>query len=202
MTTQHHPAPAGTRRRGHDAESVLAAAVTVFNRRGYDATSMADLAGELGVTKAAIYHHVSGKQELLRRSLDRALDGLFAVTTEPGARDGDPAAALEYVLRRAVAVLIDQLPHVTLLLRLRGNTAVERAALARRRAFDTFVAGLVAAARDAGVVRGDVEAGLAGRLLFGMVNSISEWYRPGAGGDAALADAVAGIALDGLRARP
>ena len=37
----------------------------------------------LGITKSAIYHHVSSKDELLRLAVNRALDGLFAVTEEP-----------------------------------------------------------------------------------------------------------------------
>ena len=69
-------------RPGHDADSVLRVAARVFNERGYDGTSMEDLARALGVTKSAIYHHVSGKTELLRQSLELAMDALFAVTRE------------------------------------------------------------------------------------------------------------------------
>src|SRR3954447_20367041 len=75
---QHELAAAGRRRPGrpgYDLESVLAVAVEVFNERGYDGTSMEDLAQRLGIAKSAIYHHVSGKEELLRLSLDRAMDG-------------------------------------------------------------------------------------------------------------------------------
>jgi hypothetical protein len=89
---------------------------------------------------------------------------------------------------------------VTLLLRVRGNTDVERRALARRRAFDRAVASLVVEARDEGSLRRDIEPGIVARLLFGMINSIVEWYRPGGQVDAAtLADDVLAVALDGLR---
>src|SRR5699024_12272523 len=86
-TTPSSSTPSKTARRrsgrpGHDADSVLRIAARVFNERGYDGTSMEDLARALGVTKSAIYHHVSGKTELLRQSLDLALDALFAVTFE------------------------------------------------------------------------------------------------------------------------
>ncbi|MEO9237611.1 MAG: helix-turn-helix domain-containing protein, partial [Jatrophihabitantaceae bacterium] len=75
-------------RPGYDLDSLLAVVVTVFNERGYDGTTMEDLSARLGIGKASIYHHVEGKSELLRRSLDRALDALFAVTTEAGATAG------------------------------------------------------------------------------------------------------------------
>ncbi len=56
--------PEGRRRGrpGHDLASVLAAAVELFNERGYDGTSMRDLADRLGIAKSAIYHHVAGKE--------------------------------------------------------------------------------------------------------------------------------------------
>src|SRR3954471_19230676 len=133
-------------RPGHSLDSLLDVAVAAFNERGYDATSMDELATRLGVTKSAIYHHVPSKVELLRLALDRALDALFAVTAEPGASTGPAIDLLEHVVRGSVRVLAAELPYVTLLLRVRGNSPVERAALQRRRQFDRVVTDLVRAA--------------------------------------------------------
>ena len=60
-------------RPGYDQQTVLRRAVEVFNRQGYDGTSMGDLARELGVGKSALYHHVPGKEALLSQALDEAL---------------------------------------------------------------------------------------------------------------------------------
>jgi AcrR family transcriptional regulator len=189
-------------RPGYDVDSLLAVAVKVFNEKGYDGTSMEELSHRLGRTKSAIYHHVSGKEELLRLALDRALDALFAVTDEPAFHTGRAIERLEYLVRRSVLVLADELPYVTLLLRVRGNTKVERQALARRRKFDRIVTDLVADAERDGDVRPDVDPAVTARLLFGTVNSLIEWYRP-RGEQAAreLADAVCTIAFGGLRVR-
>ncbi|MGY1731145.1 TetR/AcrR family transcriptional regulator [Geodermatophilus sp. SYSU D01045] len=190
-------------RPGHSLDSLLDVAVAVFNERGYDATSMDELAGRLGVTKSAIYHHVPGKVELLRLALDRALDALFAVTEEPGARTGRAIDRLEHVVRGSVRVLAAELPFVTLLLRVRGNSPVEQAALQRRREFDRIVTDLVRAAEEEGDVRPDVDPAVTSRLLFGTVNSLTEWYRPGGSLSAdALADALVRTTFQGLRARP
>jgi len=195
-------APARRGRPGHSLESLLDVAVAVFNERGYDATSMEELAGRLGVTKSAIYHHVPSKVELLRLALDRALDGLFAVTEQPGATTGRAIDRLEHVVRGSVRVLVDELPSVTLLVRVRGNSDVEQAALERRREFDRIVTDLVAAAEDEGDVRQDVDPAVTSRLLFGTVNSLTEWYRPDGGLSAdALADALVATTFDGLRTR-
>jgi len=192
-------------RPGYDLESVLRTAVEVFNERGYDGASMEDLSRRLGIAKSGIYHHVSGKEELLRMALDRALDGLWAAAERARSLDAPAIERLEALVRGAVAVLESQLPYVTLLLRVRGNTEVERAALARRRSFDALVASLVAEAERDGDIRADIDPRLTARLLFGTVNSLVEWYRPaaaGAGtGSLPLADAVCAVTFDGLRLR-
>jgi AcrR family transcriptional regulator len=194
--------PARRGRPGHSLDSLLAVAVEVFNERGYEATSMDELAGRLGITKSAIYHHVPSKGDLLRIALDRALDGLFAVTAEPEASAGPAIARLEHVVRGSVRVLATELPFVTLLLRVRGNSAVERAALHRRREFDRFVTGLVTAAVAQGSVRSDIDPSVIARLLFGAVNSLTEWYRPAGGlSPDRLADALVHTVFDGLRTR-
>jgi Tetracyclin repressor-like, C-terminal domain len=124
------------------------------------------------------------------------------VTDEPEFRSGRAIERLEYVVRRSVQVLADELPYVTLLLRVRGNTRVERAALARRRRFDEIVSALVAEAEADGDVRPDVDPAITARLLFGTVNSLIEWYRPGGAVPAdKLADAVVKVAFEGLRVR-
>ena len=195
---------AGVRRGrpGHDLESVLGGAVKVFNERGYDGTSMEDLSRELGITKSAIYHHVASKEELLRLATGRALDGLFAVLDEISALDAPAIARLEELTRRSVLLLVAELPFVTLLLRVRGNTTVERQALARRRSFDAAVADLVTQARDEGDQRPDVDPVLVARLLYGMINSVVEWYRPRGGRPGELADSIVAVAFDGLRIKP
>lgn len=190
-------------RPGYDLESLLAVAVKVFNERGYEATSMEILSRRLGITKSAIYHHVSGKEELLRLALDRALDGLYASAAQAQAMPARAIDRLEFLVRDSVRVLVERLPFVTLLLRVRGNTRVERRALARRRELDRIVMDLVAQAEAEGDVRPDVDPAVTARLLFGTVNSLIEWYRPRGGlGAADLGDAVAAIAFDGLRITP
>ena len=187
-------------RPGHDLESILRTAVRLFNERGYDATSMEDLSRALGITKSAIYHHVTSKEELLRLATGRALDGLLAVAATAEVLPGRAIDRLEHLVRGSVAVLVAQQPFVTLLLRVHGNTATERDALARRRAFDQFTASLVKQAVADGDLRPDIDPVMTAKLLFGLVNSASEWYRPRPGAaEGHLADAICALAFEGLR---
>ena len=191
-------------RPGYDQETVLRRAIELFNEQGYDGTSMGDLARELGFSKSAIYHHVPSKTHLLSQALDEALDGLTEVLDE-ASREVAGASAydrLRRAVRLSVAVLVDHQPAVTLLLRVRGNSDVEVAALRRRRDLDARFAALVREAVEEGSLRSDVPPALVSRLLFGMVNSLVEWYRAsGPVSTPALADAVAAVSFDGLAAR-
>ncbi|NYG53954.1 TetR/AcrR family transcriptional regulator [Nocardioides perillae] len=196
------PAPRPRRGRpGYDQETVLRRAVELFNRQGYDATSIGDIAQELGLTKSAIYHHVASKEELLGAALDEALEGLTrAVATAAEDRQASAAQRLRATVEESVRILAAHLPAVTLLLRVRGNSAVELAALERRRQIDEALAVLVQEAVAEGALRDDVPPDLISRLLFGTVNSLVEWYRPGGPlTPDALAATVSALAFEGLR---
>ncbi len=196
-------------RPGYDASTVLRRAIELFNRQGYEATSIGDLARELGVTKSAIYHHVPSKEALLAAALDEALDGLAATIDAAQIDEGTSAEPetsayerLRTAVRQSVEILAVNVPAVTLLLRLRGNSEVELAALKRRRVIDDKLASLVQAAVDEGSLRADIPPELISRLLFGMVNSLVEWYRPDGPVDVQdLADSIVDLAFDGLATR-
>jgi AcrR family transcriptional regulator len=192
------------RRRGRpglDLAAVLDGSVEVFNERGFDGTSMEDLARRLGISKSAIYHHVAGKDALLGLALDHALSALEDVAWQVSTMPGSAVDRLELLVRQSIAVLVERLPYVTLLLRVRGNSVIESQALARRRRLDQQAASLVQQAVDDGDLRPDVDPAVTARLLFGMVNSLTEWLHPGSGhGIDELADAVSNAAFDGLRA--
>ena len=188
-------------RPGYDRDAVLRRAIALFNRRGYDATSIGDLAGDLGVTKSAVYHHFESKESILAAALDEALEELSGVIDAAEAdRHADAHDRLTSAVRASVQVLVAHLPAVTLLLRVRGNSELEQRALQRRRRLDERLARLVQDAADEGTLRNDVDAELISRLVFGMVNSLVEWVRPDGSLDAtALGDTVVSVVVNGLR---
>ncbi len=195
MSSRAQPPP----RPSYDAASLTDVAVKVFRERGYDATSMEQLATAAGITKAGFYHHVTGKEQLLGAGMDRALDALEALFEEPDAAAGSSLDQLSSVIRRVVQLEDLLLSEVTVLLRARGNSDVERVALERRRAFDRRIGKLVEQAQRDGLVRAELDAQLAGRLIIGMATWLVEWYRP----DGPLmiddvADHVVNIALHGI----
>jgi AcrR family transcriptional regulator len=188
-------------RKPYDIDSLTDVALRVFAERGYDGASMDDVARAAGITKASIYHHVSGKEALLERGLGRALDALFALLDEPAASNGRAVERLRHIVTRVAETTLHLLPELTVLFRVRGTSRSEREALDRRRQFDRVVTGLIVQAQRDGEVRADLDPRLAARLIFGMSNSVVEWYRGGSSlSGAAVARAIAAIAFEGIMA--
>jgi AcrR family transcriptional regulator len=181
-------------RPAYDVDSLTDVAVRVFSVRGYDATRMDHIARAADISKSSLYHHVSNKEELLAHALRRAVGSLAAILEEPGATAGSPRERVEYVIRQAIAAELRHLPEVSLLLRVRGNTEVERWALDERRRFQDCLVELVRQAQAAGEISRHIDAGLYVRLALGMSNSLTEWYRPdGTWSARQIADTVVGL---------
>lgn len=186
-------------RPGYSREDVIRAAVRAFTARGYDATSMDNVASELGISKSALYHHISSKEEILELTVVQALKRLETVAENMAAADLSAGEKVRGLLRGSIEVLCSDPKSVALLLRLRGNSEVERSALERRRVLTRSVIPLVEEAQEEGAIRSDIEAPLLTRMIFGMINSTSDWYEPEGRIDAEeLANTFESVVFSGL----
>jgi AcrR family transcriptional regulator len=204
LETSEEPGRRPRGRPGYDRDTVLRRAIELFIRQGYDATSINDLAVDLGVSKSALYHHFASKEALLSAALDEGLAGLSSAVdaAADATRDGTAYDRLRATVEAAVHILVEHLPAVTLLLRVRGNSPLEKSALERRRHIDEQLARVVRQAAEEGDLRDDVDPEVISRLVFGMVNSLVDWYRPdGPISPDTIAEAVVGVLFRGLRAR-
>ena len=102
---------------GETKERILETALELFAQSGYLGTSMRDIAARLGITKAALYKHYAGKQEILDRIVQRMneLDAARAAAYEiPGAApEGFAQAYLNTPLDRIRAYSTAQFDHWT-----------------------------------------------------------------------------------------
>jgi AcrR family transcriptional regulator len=187
-------------------DEIIRAAATVFRRKGYHSTTMAEIALEVHLTPGSLYHHFSGKEELFLAVLDR---GLSQITREVQAviESGDPPAER---LRRIIHAHI----HSEL-----ENAAIASAVIFESRALlavpdvreqyvaqrDTLEA-LYRRAIEDGIATGAfqaVDVGIFVKTLFGALNWVSVWYRAdGRLSEAQIADEIAGTFLAALRKNP
>jgi AcrR family transcriptional regulator len=184
-------------------DEIVDLAVGVFLERGYDGTSMGDLAKAAGITKSSFYYHVSSKEELFELGVGRALDALFGVLKEPESLSGPAGARVRHIVREMVRIITKRLPEVALLVRAHGNTPAEGRAMRRRKQFDEAMTALVEQAVRDGDLRPAMEPALFSRLALGAAVSVVEWYRPkGRIGTEQLVDAVEALIFDSPVAHP
>jgi TetR/AcrR family transcriptional repressor of nem operon len=91
------------RYRDFDADQALDAAVDLFWRRGYEATSMSDLVEHLGVCRASLYATFGSKHDLYLRALDRYVESRDPDIVEALAQPGPVLPAVRAIVERYAA---------------------------------------------------------------------------------------------------
>ena len=158
---------------------VFEVAAEVFHRKGYDNTSMSDVASAAGLTKAGLYHHISSKESLLYTVLDYGLDLTEAYVIRPLAEISDPLARLETMIDLHLRLVLEErnLEVTGLLHECRTLSASDRSRINRRKKeYVRMAAGIIADVTKKYHVK-DVNPKLAAYALLGMLNWTYQWYK-------------------------
>ena len=176
------------------AEVVLGAA-RVFAERGYDQTSVPELAEALGLAAGSLYHYFPSKEHLLRAICDQLMDPLLEQAEALPAEQ--PAEHLRALVRLWVEHVVAHRDHMLVFQQERHvieRGAAWRGVRASRKAFERIVEDALARA-GAGA---STDPRLALSALLGMVNHTAQWYRPrGRLGATEIADGYVGLLLSG-----
>jgi AcrR family transcriptional regulator len=158
-------------------------AAELFNEQGFDATSMQDIADRMGILKGSLYHYVRTKEDLLWVVMEPSFRELVTTAQRILA---DESVALN---TRLVAVMVAHaeryelnFPHMFVMTRENGETlsAERRAGLdVLRRDYFALVVDALIAGQEAGEIRDDIDATIAGHAIFGMLNWMFRWFSPG-----------------------
>lgn len=180
-------------------------AATLFWHHGYRATSTRQIAAAMGLQQASLYHHVTGKEDLLYHICTSSLEHLLRAAQDANAGTADPRARLRALVRSSVGALIeDQKKHATMAVEFRALSDTRRAevtALIHRH--KALVQDAVSAAQTAGVLRNDAPAKYLTLCLLNLLGWLLVWYRPQRPlSPTAVADLFLDIFLDGARANP
>ena len=179
-------------------------AAQIFRDRGYDATSVSDIARALGITKAGLYHYFESKEALLLEITTYGLDRVRDEVIVPARAVHDPEARLRQLVirhariatqgRGAIAQLVDEVRALPPPARKR----VEE----RMRAYVDLVQDTLVELRSAGRLR-HVDPTVATFSLIGTILWLPRWFRQnGRLSQEQVANEIANIALGGLlRAR-
>jgi AcrR family transcriptional regulator len=159
-------------------DHLLRTAARVFAQAGYHSTSMRDLAAASGMSLAGMYYYVRGKEELLalvqERCFDRVMDGALAALRDLG----DPVERLRAFVRHHVLFFAGHMPEMKVLSHEADSLtgAAANALRSRKKAYSALLADLVGDLLPDPTPR---ERAVAAYAVFGMMNWIYTWYRPG-----------------------
>lgn len=103
-------------------QQITRAALRLFARSGFAATSMADIIEESGLSAGAIYGHYKSKDELIRLAVAEIMDARFLDVAT--ARERDPLPTPGEVVRLLVTGLADQVGELQLLLQVWGQVPI------------------------------------------------------------------------------
>jgi TetR/AcrR family transcriptional regulator, cholesterol catabolism regulator len=174
-------------------------AARLFAQRGYQGTSLADLADSLGVQKPSLYHHIASKEDLLWAVASDGADAFHAaLDTVPVS--APPAERIRLALRAHLAVVAGQLDVATVFVREWRYLAGERrdAFVAERRRYEQRVRDLFRDGVEASALRTDLDVQTAALLFLSAANWAYTWLQPGADTDE-LADRLYSALLEGMR---
>jgi AcrR family transcriptional regulator len=160
-------------------QDVVVAAAKLFAERGYDQTSVPDLARELGLATGSLYHYFGSKEQLLIQICDQLMDPLLERAREATAKDATPEQRLRELVRLWVSHVVDHRDHMLVFQQQRHaiqHGAQWRSVRASRKAFEDLVADVLAQLHSP--ADPPEQRRLLIAALLGMVNHTAQWYRP------------------------
>jgi len=160
------------------ADHIYRVAAEVMCQKGYEATSMNDIADAVGLTKAGLYHYIRGKEDLLFQIMSYGMDMVDQDVMAPAKQAQGAVERLRTIISRhskrvlevggAVSILLDEMYALT--------PAHRRAIKGRKRAYFEFIRATLEELSVEGKLR-NVTPTVATFCLFGMLSWVSRWYR-------------------------
>ena len=187
---------------------IYRAAAQIICNKGYDATSMNDIAEAVGITKSGLYHHVSGKRNLLFSIMNFGLDSLEEQVIIPAREIQDAEQRLRTIITNHVQLITSRStaegnnPVSIVVDEVAGLTLPQRRKIdARKRAYVDLIRNALTELKASGKLR-DLDVTAATFSLLGMILWLSRWYSPaGRLSPEQVSEEVTKIALSGLLRR-
>ena len=166
-------------------QEILRTAARLFQQRGYDATSMNDVAAALRLSKGGLYHHFQSKDEILFEIMNHAMEITEERVLAPVRAIADPEQRLRALIRLHIEVVLSPVDReITVMLHENHplQPVLRKRINIRKKEYIHFVENLIAEvqknAQRAGQAKGAVSARAAAFALLGMINWIYQWYKP------------------------
>jgi AcrR family transcriptional regulator len=166
-------------------QEILRAAARLFQQRGYDATSMNDVAAALKLSKGGLYHHFQSKDEILFEIMNHAMEITQELVMAPVRRIVGPEERLRALIRLHIEVVLSPRDReITVMLHENHPLppALGKRINTRKKEYIHFVESLITDvqvnAQRGRSAKCAVSPRAAAFALLGMINWIYQWYKP------------------------
>jgi AcrR family transcriptional regulator len=161
-------------------QKIINTAAALFHRKGYSSTSLDDVSKELGITKAAIYHYVKNKDELLSIIYTQAFENIFRDTYEISAMQLSPEEKLRRIIRNHIHnIIIKDLSMFSVFFS--EETQLPKKDFLKIRKEKKKYTNIIEEIINEGISKGlfkKVDPKLQAYAILGMCNWIYKWYNP------------------------
>lgn len=184
-------------------DAVLQAAVKLFNRQGFHATSLDQVAVALNVTKPTIYHYFPSKDEILFECVRRGLEAISEAATLAQQDGGNGLDRLKSLMRRYALVMTQEFGMCVTRTADHELSEASRAEFrGLKRRIDSAVRAVVEEGmRDGSIAKGD--PALTTFVVAGSLNWIARWYSDGRSSPPdEIASTFVSVLVAGLMPRP
>ncbi len=166
-------------------QEILHTAARLFQQRGYDATSMNDVAAALRLSKGGLYHHFQSKDEILFEIMNHAMEITQDRVLNPVRSIADPEERLRALIRLHIEVVLSPRDReITVMLHENHPLppALRKRINARKKEYIHFLEKLITEVqsppRTSHPAKHKVSPRAAAFALLGMINWIYQWYKP------------------------
>jgi AcrR family transcriptional regulator len=164
-------------------QEILRTAARLFQQRGYDATSMNDVAAALKLSKGGLYHHFQSKDEILYEIMNHAMEITQQRVLDPVRGIADPEERLRALIRLHIEVVLSPRDReITVMLHENHPLppALRKRINSRKKDYIHFLENLMGEVQSKAQpqTKSKVSARAAAFALLGMINWIYQWYKP------------------------
>jgi AcrR family transcriptional regulator len=165
-------------------KEIIHAAAVVFRDRGYDVATLRDIAAALNTDRASLYYYFGSKDELLQEIVRDVLANDVQIAETVKRSKASTPDKIRTLIESMVVSYADNYPHIAVYMEDMGRIARQdsewaRDVVARTRRYEQLVRSILNEGRRDGTLRTDLPAELCSLALFGMINWMHRWYRPG-----------------------
>jgi AcrR family transcriptional regulator len=184
---------------------VLEAAARVFHEKGYESTSIQDIAEAVGILKGSLYYYIRSKEDLLYEIIKAVHEDALENVRFVDQMEGEPLQKIRAFVTTHLVFNAENLTRMGVFFHdFRSLSGDRRATIVEARdVYDALVRRLISEGQEQQTICPDIDPKSATLAIMGSLNWIYQWYKPdGKLSAATIADEFADLVVAGLACTP